>query len=78
MKRTPLFLSLLVLTFIFTASLPRVALGAPDGWTPVADGIDWQKFHAYSSDIYVARMDRSNPHVTIESSIAQGKLYSGF
>ncbi len=78
MKRTPLLLNLLVLTFIFTASLPRTALGATDGWTPVADGIDWQKFHDYSSDIYVARMDRSNPNVTIESSIAQGKLYSGF
>jgi hypothetical protein len=78
MKRTPLLLNLLVLTFIFTASLPRTALGATDGWTPVADGIDWQKFRAYNSDVYVARMDRSNPNVTIESSIAQGKLYSGF
>jgi hypothetical protein len=78
MKKARLSLNLLALIFIFTASLPRAALGAPDGWTPVADGIDWQKFRAYNSDVYVARMDRSNPNVTIESSIAQGKLYSGF
>jgi hypothetical protein len=72
-------LRLLVLMFIVTASLPQTALGATDaGWTPVADGIDWQKFRANNSDVYVARMDRSNPNVTIESSIAQGKLYSGF
>jgi hypothetical protein len=71
-------LCMLVLMFVVTASLPNEALGATDGWTPVADGIDWQKFRANNSDIYVARMDRSNPNVTIESSIAQGKLYSGY
>jgi hypothetical protein len=78
MKRKRLILNLLVLVFIITASLPQPALGATDAWTPVADGIDWQKFRANNSDVYVARMDRNNPNVTIESSIAQGKLYSGF
>jgi hypothetical protein len=78
MKRTPLILNLLVLVIIITASLPQPALSAPDAWTPVADGIDWQKFRSNNSDVFVARMDRSNPNVTIESSIAQGKLYSGF
>jgi Phosphodiester glycosidase len=81
MKRTRLFLNLLVLVFIITASLPQPALGASNAWTPVADGIDWQKFHSNktnNSDVFVARMDRNNPNVTIDSSIAQGKLYSGF
>jgi hypothetical protein len=78
MKRPHLIVNLLVLLFIITASLPQTALGAPDAWTPVASGIDWQKFRANNSDVFVARMDRSNPNLTIESSIAQGRLYSGF
>jgi hypothetical protein len=78
MKRPHLIVNLLVLVFIITASLPQPALGATDAWTPVASGIEWQKFRSNNSDVYVARMDRSNPNVTIESSIAQGRLYSGF
>jgi Phosphodiester glycosidase len=49
-----------------------------DGWTPVGTGIAYQKFHLKDPNkVYVARMERGNPEVTIESSISGGRLASG-
>jgi Phosphodiester glycosidase len=53
---------------------------SPTAWAAVASGIDYQKFHLVNPrpvNIFVTRMDRSNPNNTIDSSIAQGKLASG-
>ena len=56
----------------------QVAQTASDGWETVATGIEYQEFQLSDpNNIFVARMDRSNPNVTIESSIAQGRLASG-
>ncbi|MCI0518656.1 MAG: phosphodiester glycosidase family protein [Chloroflexi bacterium] len=53
----------------------------PEGWETAAPGVEYQMFaRSYDGNpvqIFVTRMDRSNPNVTIESSIAQGKLSGG-
>ncbi len=73
-KRLTLFLIM-----IFIAPLLQSAQNITDGWVQVGEGIEYQKFHNNDpNDIFVARMDRNNLNVTIDSSIAQGKLASGF
>ena len=70
-------LSLLILSLAL--GLPtQVAQTASDGWEAVATGIEYQEFQVSDpNNVFVARMDRGNPNVTIESSIAQGRLASG-
>lgn len=47
-------------------------------WEPVASGIEYQQFTLPDPNkVFVTRMDRSNQSVTLESSIAQGRLASG-
>jgi hypothetical protein len=47
-------------------------------WQTVGTGIEYREFYLPQPDhVYVARMDRSNPQVTLDSSIAQGKLSGG-
>lgn len=64
-------------------SAPENEPESPDAWSAVAPGIEYQKYHlttpTYKRDIniFVARMDRSNLGVAIESSIAQGRLSGG-
>lgn len=75
-KRLTLFLIMILI-----APLLQSAQNVADGWVQVGEGIEYQKFHNNDygpNDIFVARMDRNNPNVTIDSSIAQGKLASGF
>jgi hypothetical protein len=49
-----------------------------DGWLAVGPGVQYQEFILPApAHVFVARMDRSNPNVTIESSLGQGIL-SGF
>lgn len=53
-------------------------LAVPAPWQVVGEGITYREFYLPGPNhIYVARMERSNPLVTIESSIAQGALSSG-
>ena len=55
-----------------------ISLSANDGWESVAPGIAYQQFQLPDpNNVYVARMDRSDPDVIIESSIAQGRLSGG-
>ena len=79
-------LPLLVLVlFLFNPIVPALASWladpeAPDAWTLVAPGIEYQKIHRTSPrhiNIFIARMDRGNQNVTIDSSIAQGRLSGG-
>jgi hypothetical protein len=52
-----------------------VARAETDGWESVAPGIDYQQFTLPGPNrVFVTRMDRANPNVTLESSIAHGKI----
>ncbi|HEX9617463.1 MAG TPA: phosphodiester glycosidase family protein [Anaerolineales bacterium] len=54
------------------------AVADEDGWVTVATGIAYKKFHLKDPNkIHVARMERGNPDVILESSIGQGRLASG-
>ncbi|MCZ7551434.1 MAG: hypothetical protein B6D39_00530 [Anaerolineae bacterium UTCFX2] len=56
------------------------AQSAPSDWTPLAPGIDFQYFHLNSPrpiDLFVSRLNRSEPNVTLDTAIAQGKLVEG-
>src|SRR5512147_1881552 len=69
-------LSLVILALISGLSIQPAQTA--DGWEPVAAGIDYQQFHVNGpNNVYVARMDRSNPNVTLESMTAYGRLSGG-
>jgi hypothetical protein len=56
----------------------KISAGILDGWLAVGPGVKYQEFVLPApAHVFVARMDRSNPNVTIESSLGQGIL-SGF
>ena len=64
----------LLLSLIFVVST-QTGLTASDGWEAVGNGIDFQEFHLPDPiNVYVARMDRHNPLVTLDSGIANGLL----
>jgi hypothetical protein len=51
----------------------------PDGWQILAPGIDYREFRLPDpNNVFVARMDRANQDLTLESSLGQGKLAEGF
>ena len=52
--------------------------GASTLWQSIASGIDYREFYLTDPNhLYVARMERSNTQVTLESSIGQGRLSGG-
>lgn len=54
------------------------ASGTLSGWSPVSDGISYQRFVVGGPNIvYVTRMDRSNPNVILDTSLATGRLDNG-
>lgn len=60
---------------ILAASMAVSGPSAVAQWSEVAPGIDYQKFTLSDpNDVYVARMDRANLDVTIDSVLGQGKL----
>ena len=71
--------------FLLLSTLTGIAQDDPPGeppvdseWAPVAEGIDFREFNLPDpNNVFVARMDRSNLNLTIESSIAQGRLSGG-
>ncbi|MCX6072132.1 MAG: hypothetical protein NTU91_14970, partial [Chloroflexi bacterium] len=67
----------LALLFLMPA-LSSVAGHAEDGWQPLIEGIDYREFLlAGPNRAYVARMDRANPDLIIDSGIALGQLGAG-
>ncbi|NIS82227.1 MAG: hypothetical protein GTO14_18930 [Anaerolineales bacterium] len=74
-RRSFLVLVLLSLTLsAYALSMPAFSTG----WETVVEGIDYQEFHLTGPKrVYVARMDRSNQNLILETSIAQGKLSGG-
>jgi hypothetical protein len=69
----------LLLIVIICTSPSLAAIPTEDlSWQPVTPGIDYQEFKLPSpNNVFVARMDRSNLNLTLESMIAQGKLSEG-
>lgn len=60
------------------AGLVGGAAAARGQWQNVGPGIDYQEFTvAGPNNVYVARMERANPAVTIDSTIGQGRLTGG-
>ncbi|MBN2551031.1 MAG: phosphodiester glycosidase family protein [Anaerolineales bacterium] len=56
----------------------RPVHSASSSWQSLAAGIDYREFYLPGPNhVYVARMDRSSPQVTLDSSIAQGRLSGG-
>ena len=56
-----------------TATCPTVL-----GWTTAGPGIEYNEYQLSDpNNVFVARMDRSNPACMIESSIGQGRLSGG-
>jgi hypothetical protein len=56
----------------------QTALADSDGWESVGAGIQYQEFHLSDpNNVYVARMERSNPLTTLDSGIANGMLAHG-
>lgn len=74
MKLRPfLFVLLLLLAILLPV---RPAQSAPDGWEVLAPGIGYQKFFVSGpNNVFVARMDRNQADVTLETMIARGHLY---
>lgn len=69
-------LSAVALAAVVLTSLPTAAFA--DEWTPVGEGIDYRKITDIPSQhIYVARLERDNPAVTLETSLANRELFQG-
>jgi hypothetical protein len=69
-----------ILLFVLVFPVPNVAAApAPDEeWELIAPGIEYRKFQLPDpNNAFVVRMERSNPNVTLESTIAQGKIAEG-
>jgi hypothetical protein len=75
--RKTLFL-ILVLVLIIPGSALAAAPASEAEWEEIAPGIEYQQFQLPDpNNVFVVRMNRSNLNVTLESSIAQGKLSEG-
>jgi hypothetical protein len=63
---------------VFTGSVSAAVPEDDPGWQLIGPGIEYAKFQlADPNNVFVVRMDRNNPMLTLESSIAQGKLSEG-
>jgi len=72
------FLSILLLLTMVTLVPRQGVRGASPLWQGVGVGIEYREFFLPETNhVYVARMDRVNPEVTLESSLAQGRLGGG-
>jgi hypothetical protein len=73
-------LALLLVVFLVFSTFNSSQIGSAeyDGWENIGPGVDYQKFVLPGPAVaHVARMDKANQEVTIESSIAQGRLALG-
>jgi len=69
---------LFVFVLVFTGSVSAATPADDPGWEVIAPGVEYRKFELPDpNNVFVARMDRNNPGVTLESTIAQGKLSEG-
>jgi hypothetical protein len=74
MMRYRLILYVLLLSLPWLEPVPATQ-EAPDLWQHLAPGISYREFYLPAPNhVYVSRMDRTEPSVTVDSSISQGKL----
>lgn len=76
----PKLIARLVHGLVVAASLMALSVlpAAADGWSPVAPGVDYQQLRgAGPSRVFVIRMDRSQPELTLETALAQRQLTDG-
>lgn len=68
--------ALLLLLICMILTTPGYAnQGVDAGWTPVGEGIEYQMFDLPDpNNVFVARMERNNPNVIVESSVPHGGL----
>ncbi len=70
-------LAALAVTWLALLQPTEIALSA-EVWSPVTDGIEYRQYLLPGpKQAFVARMDRSNPNLVIDSMVAQGQLASG-
>ncbi len=75
-RHSLLWLTLFIL--IFTGSASAAVPADEPAWELIVPGIEFYEFQLPDpNNAFVLRMDRNNPTVTLESSIAQGKLSDG-
>ncbi|NLG73027.1 MAG: phosphodiester glycosidase family protein [Chloroflexi bacterium] len=69
---------LLILILLAGSAQPVLSQQSSGGWQTLAPGIEYQKFSIRTSSgpnqVFVSRMDRRLPYVTVESSLATGRL----
>lgn len=72
-------MALACLMVTVTVAMPgSLAQTASDGWEDVGPGVEYREYRLPGPNrAYVARMDRNNPDVIIDSSIANGMLSDG-
>lgn len=71
-------LLLLILLFMFPASISTAEQVDSLGWEIIVPGIEYSKIQLPDpNNVFVVRMNRSNTNLTLESTIAQGKLAEG-
>jgi hypothetical protein len=77
MSRLRTLLLIGILVYSLVASTLGLT-GADQDWEVVGTGIEYREFELPDpNNVFVARMERNNPNVIIESSIAQGRLSGG-
>jgi hypothetical protein len=72
----------LLAVLLLSLTTPLVAAqDATDGWELVVPGVEGIEYREYQlptpNNVFVTRMDRHDPQVSIESSIGQGRLSGG-
>jgi hypothetical protein len=69
---------LLLFAFLFTGSASAAQPADESAWELIVPGIEFSQFQLPDpNNVFVARLDRNNPTVTLESTIANGKLSEG-
>ncbi len=71
-----------LLTFFFWGNTslfqPEPQPAPADAWQPVVDGITYRQFFLdQPNQLYVARMERNNPGVILDTSLGQGRISGG-
>lgn len=78
MGRRVVLLLTVVVFLVSSIYSARPVSAEDDGWEIVGPGVDYKKFELPGPVVaHVARMDKTNPEVTIDSTIAQGRLALG-
>lgn len=72
------FLSCILLLFLILVVPFHRAYTDSSSWESVGDGIEYREFFLPDPNrVFVTRMDRNNPNVILDSSIARGRLTLG-